>query len=516
MGDLPTVGDNISIRSQRPWLSAAYLGIAALLVLLKYAQYRACQFSEDTSTIANVAFNLWHGGSLATSIFGLSSYYAIHFMPLLFLFAPLGALGGAMPMLAAQALIVASMPLAAYALTYQRSRAPVAATAALWLTLTSPFFFFVARASLAPQVCLPAFLLWGAYFAQEKKWPAAFAFGVLAAMTIEQAPCAFFGAGLYLLLRAPAARWRWAGAAACAAAGLLWAAEMRLIASYPDRYSFWTLFAQLGATPREAALNVLAHPVVTLRTAVWPLDKLLPLGTTLWTTGFLGLAAPWEMIPLAICFLPHLLAQSQTFFHNLDTHYSAYILGPLFWAACAGLCKVYERLQRKGLGGWILPYCLAFGALNLYAAPRLLDVGWDPQFFWSVPLIAPKVPPGASVFAMEYAAPWLSYRRHIEIIYGDGSVGRNGRLFKPDFVLLDPSFLLNDAANIPVCDRLLTFLSREGYIMEARTPTLFLLKNPSYRADRGGEPPALARLPDPDAGGRAYGDGLRALIGARR
>jgi len=490
--------------SHRAWMGAAFLGAAGGAALLKYWQYRSGQLPEDSAAIANVAFNFWDHGGFETSVFGLPSYFAIHFMPVIALFAPIGRLGGLLGMLVAQAVLLCAAPFAVYALVRLKTGSAIAGLAAWWLALTSPLFFLAARASLAPQVCLPAFLLWAVYCAETGRWKATAALVLLGAACTEQAPLVFAGAGLWAALRWPSRRGKLGGVAAAAAAVALWRCEWGVIHSFARPYDFWGAFyARLGPSPRAGLENVLHHPLAFAKSLVWPPAHLAPLAKAFGSTGLFALAAPFELIPFFVAFAPHLAADPSTFYHNLDLHYAAYVLAPLYWATALGAAAVWARLKKSGQERLLLGYALVAGGLNLMLEPPLLMQGRGPQLFWGVPVLAPKIPPDASVWALEYAAAPLAFRKNIQLIYGDGAVGKPGAvLFKPDYVLIDVTYLI-EPYKAEQRARMATFLSREGFGAVATTQTMYLLGRREAPAP-GAPLEPLGALPEPNDEGRAY------------
>jgi uncharacterized membrane protein len=482
--------------AHRGWLAAAYAASAVMFLYVKYAQFRGGQLTSDTPAVVNAAYNLMTRGALQSTVLGVSSYYAVHFMPLLALLAPLSLLwGGALPFLAAQTLALCALPALAYALAWRRSRSAAAAACAFWLAWTCPPLWTVLRANAAPQLFLPLFLLLAAWGWETGRRGLALLGAALALCCVEQAPLSFLGAGLYLAL-VPASdgtRRRGAGAALAAGAALLGLLEMRFIRSHAD--------------PFHAAVYGRMFADASLLGAVWPPERLLPLAKTLASTGFLPLAAPLELVPFAVAFLPHLFALPTSYYHLLVTHYPVYVLGPLLWALAAGVARAHAAFGTRALLAWTL---LA-GAANLAAGPGMLQEGWSPQLFWSMPVLAPRVPSGASVWAVEFASSWLAARSQLKVIMPSGAVESPAGLFLPDYVLVDPLFALSEGR--PGRDRVMALLARERYVLEARTETMYLLRHPRP-SPAGASPPV--ELPPSDAAGLAYGRSLAALVPPQR
>ena len=486
------------------WLAAACAGVFGYLIFLKYCQYRGFQLTQDTADTANLAYHWAFTRTLECSTLGVSNYLAVHFMPAVVLLAPMLLLWNDTRLLAlAQSLALASIPAAAYLLAFRRTRSSFCGWAALWLVLTSPLFFNLVSANVALQVILPALFLWGVWLAETGHWRAAAACAVAMALTIEQTPILFFGLGLYAI-----ARWGrrdrralLGGAGVCLGAALLWFLELRLIGSFPATAvrhggSFEHLAPTLPALLRRMAFE----PLAVARAVMLPVSNLSPLWSLLASGGLLCLLAPWELMPALVNFLPNLL--STGYYHDLRLHYSAYVVGPFWWAMVMGLAWAYGRLERRKRTSWLLIFALVVGARNIYVGPKVLLRDWSRSLFSEGPVLIAMIPPTASVWATEYLTPWLACRRSLKILPRSADEATLSSLFVPDYVLLDRTWVAG--AEPQFRDKLLTFLSREGYVKAAERSLLVLLRHPhAPRADSDARPAPLT-LPAADASAAPY------------
>ena len=479
-------------------LGATFCGIFSLLLFLKLCQYRSFQFPMDTAATTNIVFNFLHYRTFECSVLGTSNYLGVHFMPALALLAPLLMIwNNVLALIGFQTAMVASIPIAVYFLVYRRTESSLAAWSALWIALTCPFLLRIAGASVALQVIGPSLFLWGIYFLEMEFWIAGGAFIFLLLLLTEVTPLLFFGMGLYLILKlGPRTKRAWStGLGICAIAIFLEFLEIRLLRSFPESGAFGNLglMSHFGSNSEAVTVGSLALRALHLRPT---LDLLL-------STGLTSFLAPVEMIPWVVNYSPTLLTDPQSELHNMTLHYSAYILGPLFWAMAVGLSNLHKRLSAKGLMGLTLAWAILVGACNLYRSPAWFSTPWPHQWFDELPLLASQIPGDASVWAVEYATPQLACRRFLKAIpQGDDLMFGRG-LFVPDYVLMGrvPDNLTKPEFRV----RMLTFLAREGYVKVGEFNVFVLLKNPRapLTPPGGRPPPTELPLPGPQAGAYA-------------
>lgn len=501
----------------RAWLAAGYLGIFGLFLFIKYCQHRGFQLPGDTADTVNIAYNFLRHHTFESSPQGIPSYLGVHFMPVIAVFSLVLLLWkSAMGLIAAQTIWVASVPIAVYALVYSRTKSSLAAWSGLWLTFTSPFLFNLESSSLALQVCLPAFFLWGIYFAERRRWMPAALFFLLMAISNEAAMISFFALGAYLVFKLGAKERRsWLiGGLVCAsavAAGLL---ERRLMSQMPISSGLvrgWPEFSWLGATPIDAVEAALLHPLAFAAKIVFPISNLEPLWRIMWTTGFFCLLAWPELIPCGISYLPSFLAKPGpgTTFHNLHLHYSAYVLGPILWACAAGMANAYNTLSARNRQSWVLVFVLFIGGLNLNHATRTLLPEWNPRHFAEAPGIISQIPEDVSLWSGEFMSSWVATRCFLKFLRYEHNNDRefDNMLFMPDYVLMDKAWVVYSKPDWGV--QVLSYFAREGYIKAAESSLILLLKHPKAPLVTPGQrPPPLVWPKAEAASARRYAEYL--------
>ncbi|MFH1724048.1 MAG: DUF2079 domain-containing protein [Elusimicrobiota bacterium] len=494
---------SLGARRQAGWVAAAYLGLFGVFGFVKYCQYRGFQLPLDSSVTCNVAYNFLHRLTLENTVSGAENYLAIHFTPIFAVLAPLLLVWDAFtPFLLLQTALVASMPVAVYILAYRGTRSSLAGAAGFWLVLTSRFLLENNSASVQPINFLGPLFLWTLVFAEARRWAAAAILLVLTLSTSEQAPLTLFGLGAYLVVKMG---WRdrraWLlGGAVSLGAALLFVWEMKVRFSVPGaaNYRDWSMFSHLGDTPGAVLMLAVTDPFGFMGRVMLPLGNLAPTGEFLLSTGLLPLLAPAHLLVWAVSYLPHFMAAPNDFYHTLILHYSAFSIGPLWWAGAAGLAWAYQRLSKRGLAPWLLAWALLIGGLNLRRAPRTLMANWSPGFFSEGPAFAALIPPGASLWASEYLAPRVSCRSFLKVLPYKEHRNFTDGLFKPDYILFSKRWVLGGYP--PFRRGVVALLKEDGYRKVKEGEHLVLMRHPGAPLfERGGRPPAMT-LPEPREG----------------
>jgi uncharacterized membrane protein len=479
--ELDAVGD-FAPHLHALWLGIIYLGIWSFFFFMKYCQYRGFQLPGDTAATLSMAYNVLHGLGFENSMYGVNNF-AIHFQPIIVLYAPFLLFShGTLLLLAAQCAIFCSAPIAVYILVLNRTRSAAAAMAGLWICLSSPFIFHAASNNLETHVNLAAFFLWTMVFAERRRWLAAGAFFLLAAMSNEHSMFAFFGVGLYLLLRRPAQpndrAW---GAAVCAGTAALFLLEMLVIYSFPaaERLRNWPLmYGHLGASPAAAVASAFSHPLHFLMITGWPLSKLEPLWRVLWTTGFFCLLSPAALIAWFVNYLPCLFATPGTAMQQLTLHYAAQVTGPIWWATALGFSMAFQWLAARKQTSLLLLCAVCIGGINVYHTPSIMIPNWSSYYFNEGPIVTAIVPSDAAVWAPEFLTPWLGARGRIKSIgvIDDGALLKHG--FMPDYVILDRGWFQIAASGLR--EKFTTLFRRESYAPVLNTANYIVFKHPRY------------------------------------
>lgn len=475
---------------------AAYAATAAVfarLLFLKWCQYRSLQLPIDTAVTTSLAFNAGHLGTLESSVLGVRSYLAVHFMPGVALLAPLLLVWrSAVPLIVVQTAALASLPLAAYLLAARRAN-PLAGWAAFWLAATSPALANMAGASVAWQVGLPAFVLWGAWCLETGRWKGAAACAVLCALTIEaEAPLILALAGGIIAVEAPGGldqrRARFVGGGVIAAAILLVLGERVWMDRLADACVTGACHNGADFARRSASLVEIARP--TFNAAL--------------STAFLCLLSPLHALALLGNMLPHALANPGAYYHDLRLHYSAYVAGLLFWALAAGAAAAARRAEKKGLGPVVAAAVLLAAAWNAWTSPFVLLQRWNDLDFDEIPVLSRRIPPDAPVWAFQYATSWLGARSYLKAMPQEAEDANFiGLPFVPDYILVQREWLQSEAS---FRARMLAFLAAEGYVKDAELVHYVLLKHPKAPLNPGGRPPAFTLPSAPTPAGNAYAD----------
>jgi uncharacterized membrane protein len=469
------------------WLAIVYAGIWSFYFYVKYCQYRGFQLFGDTAATLSMAYNVLHGFSFENSFYGANNF-AIHFQPIIVLYAPFLLFGsGAILLLAVQCAIICSAPIAVYGLVYDRTRSASVAMAGLWLCLSSPFTNESIGNNLETHVNLAAFFLWSMFFAGRRRWRPAGAFFVLAAMSNEHSMFAFFGVGLYLLLRRPAKpKDRSWGAALCAVTACLFMLEMLITYSFPEteRLRNWPLmYGHLGATPGAAIAAAIMTPLHILKIIAWPPEMLLPPWRILWTTGFFCLLSPAAFLAWFVNYVPCLLATPGTVMQKLGVHYAAQVAGPIWWAMALGLSLVFFRLAPRRRTSWLLVWALLIGAINIADSTIILLPDWLQQHFVEGPKVVDSIPPDAAVWAPEPLTPWLGARSRIRTLApADNGVTLQRHGFLPDYIVFNKMWF--KFAEDGFRKRIAALILKESYAPILNTENFIVFKHPHYPLPR--------------------------------
>jgi len=427
------------VRRPAAAMIAAGLFFPLALALYKLAQYHAFHVMMDSAVMGNVLWNFAHGHGLITSIYAGKSYLAIHFAFTFALLAPLAWLWNSMGLLAAaHGLAVGSCVPAAYLLGRRLGGTAWCGLLAGLLCVSSPFFQNNAIALIDNVNFAAPIFLWAAYAWASGRRGTAAALALLLLTTREQAPFLLAGVGACRIARASGRRERVEGLALIAACALAWFVEMSVIerakAGSEDFYSFWHIYAKLGASPAEILRNVFVRPWLFAEALVWPPEKIATIARVLGPAGFLPLLSGWAVLPLLCVWLPHQLADPSSLFHHMREHYASLVFGPLLWSSILGLVFLLRSAKlRKPSSIWVLAACGTALLVNGNFRPPegALPGSWKED----VPLAASHVPPGSKLWCDEFLSPHFAMRRYIKVLPQAPATVFETALFLPDRVL---------------------------------------------------------------------------------
>lgn len=502
------------------WLGIAYVGVVAWTGFPRFCQIRTFQMPPDTANSINSAYGFIHQGVMEFTPFGTKAF-AIQPLLLMALYSPILLIRNSpYSLYLLQHLFLCAAPFAVYGLVFELTSSSLAGFAALVLALLNPFFLKLINANLC-EAAMCAFVIWALYALKLGRRGAATALIVVALCCSWEVPFVFFGLGLYLAWiwrdRRPRA-WS-AGLIVCAASAALWLIELAVVKHYQRletgafgarRFNYWLMFAHLvppGVPGERIPIEIFSHPFRTAFACLHPY-VFYPFLFLLASTGFLSLLAPIEMIPLLFTSLPHIMSvtasNSTVLFSTFSQHNGSPAFGLLLFATAYGLSRCYTWLAARRAQGWLLAAALLIPhfAINFSGDTGALLPDWRPTWFHALPRLMVQVPPKARVWADDYAATAMANRRWIKAVsyvpawfFGD-----DDHVFKPDYVLLDSPWL--DKADARFRDQILTYLSRNGYVLVAADTGLILWKSPAP-APAPEETPEWIRLPEPDAAAAA-------------
>src|SRR6185436_15257058 len=103
-----------------------------------------------------------------------------------------------------------------------------------------------------------------------------------------------------------------------------------------------SLFTNVGGSPRQVVETALLRPGTFLAALCSPEALRAPM-TLLAFAALLPLGAGACALALLAAWLPHQLADPNTFFHSLSGYYAGFVFGPLMWAMVAGLRRTIDK-----------------------------------------------------------------------------------------------------------------------------------------------------------------------------
>jgi uncharacterized membrane protein len=341
---------------------AVYLAAALFILLVgQHALVRHIAYHDDGFDMGNMDQAVWntlHGHPFrftnrAEDWNGPPTRLGIHVEPILLLIAPLYLIhSGPETLIALQTVAFALGALPLFLLGLRRMpRLPLVAAAFAVAYLASPA---VLGASLWDfhAVALATPLLLTAVWALDARRFGWFVLAaLLALLTKEDVGLSLIPLGVYIALWPQ--RPRLGGAVALGA--LAWVALCFAVilphfnGGASGGNTYWYRYAQFGATPKEAVINILTHPWLPLAFVLGDAGRRAYLGIVLRMGGGLGIFAPL----LWICALPELAvntlsghAEQYSGFFQYNAMLGAYLMA----ASVYGVAALYDARQRAEAG----------------------------------------------------------------------------------------------------------------------------------------------------------------------
>ena len=425
--------------------AVAYLLVFGSLSIARYDSYRA--HGLDLGTMDQAAWNTLHGrilertplyrdpadgsryenrlldAKLELIFLPLSTLYAVWSDPRLLLFVQTAALAaGAIPL---------------YLLA--RDRLAAAGTASTWpaTVLAGAYLIYlplhyVNMADFHPSALMipPLIAAWRAM--RLRRWAQYYAWFALALLCRVDAALVGLGVGAAILVAERGARRH--GAWTVAVAGAWLALDFAVVvpavrAAYGSGAGDLVSrrFEALGGSPLGILRTLVSQPLSVLSMLV-DLDKAQALVDLLAPTGFLGLLAPWALLPTLPVLAVNFLSES-AWQQSIHAHYMAPVI-PFVWiAAIEGIAWLSRRIERTSplaryarpgaLSVFVLAYTglvtWAFSPFPLGRSFRLADVYQPSVYEQDLGVVLAQVPPDATVCAQSDLHPHLSQRRDVAL-----------------------------------------------------------------------------------------------------
>lgn len=435
--------------TQAVWV-ASVLAVVACAVYCAFSVTRHLRFGSGSWDMGCYVHNLYilgFGKPPISSVLGDVHFWGgvNHFMPSLYLAAPLAWLGSPSLLLVAQAALVAGAVVPLALLAARRGLGPCAvagvAVAFLFNAGTQTMINFDVHEIAPVPLCL--FLaLWA--FETGRRSVAYVALLVLAG-TKESAIVYAAAVGAYVAVCMPGRRRE--GLAVCA--GFIGAffvvtsvVQPAFLTPGSEQMIHVARFAHLGSTPGEVAAGILLHPVRTLGLLVSPDVKAQTLAVTLGGFAFLPLLAP-EALLLAGPTLAERFLSDKREMWGLGFHYSLVLVGVCAFGAVQALGRVHGWWMRGRASARV--FDVAAGAVVLCGTALSLALAPHPPEFSTLhkPYMAEPdtvlryqralavIPDAARVVAQNHFLAHLAFRQHIW-------QPEERFIARADFVVLDP------------------------------------------------------------------------------
>jgi uncharacterized membrane protein len=418
--------------------AVAYLLVFGALSIARYDGYRA--HGLDLGTMDQAVWNTLHGRLLErTPLYrdpAAGSRYENRLLDakLELIFLPLSALYAVWSdprlLLALQAAALAAGAIPLYLLARERLGAaakwPAAILAVAYLVYLP--LHYVNMADFHPSALMipPLIAAWRAM--RLRRWAQYYLWFVLALLCRVDAALVGLGLGVAILIAGGGARRH--GAWTLAIAGAWLALDFAVVvpavhAAYgPGAGDLVSRrFEALGGSPLGVARTLVSQPLTVLGMLI-DLDKAQAIVDLLAPTGFLGLLAPWALLPALPVLAANFLSES-AWQQSIHAHYMAPVI-PFVWiAAVEGLAWLSRRIARTHpLAHYARPGVLSFfvlaytGLVSWALSPfppgrafQLADLYQPSVYEQDLDAVLAQVPPGATVCAQSDLHPHLSQRR---------------------------------------------------------------------------------------------------------
>ena len=372
----------------------------------------------DLAVHAQSTWNILHG-SLYCSIIGIP-FPGNHMALILFLVAPLYAVFTS-PLLL---LYLQTTALAAGAwgifLTARMKLSPAWAVLMSTAYLVYPPLIYMNLYEFHPVALATCFLIYAWYFYESRRFPWFVLFLCLAVLCQENIALVAFGFGVLAIFQRRKI-WTWTLLPAGAGMAFFVLAAGFIMPALNNKIQFLRIYAHLGGSPGEILMNILLHPVNTLRVMTHP-AKLEFLNSLLAPIAYMSLAAPSAFIP-ATPVLAQRLLSGRASEALLVFHYQAEFIPFIFAAGINGISNILKirRNTVKYSAALLIAVFSVASLISTGAAERISHefkhVLNRPAALYTADRAIEQIPPGASVVATFSFLDRLSCRRNLHSLH---------------------------------------------------------------------------------------------------
>jgi len=415
-----------SLRPTHVVLGSALVYVIAMSFIVVTRHVALRTHALDLGQYLQIIWNIAAGRGAWTTLPPVHAW-GEHLSLVFYLLVPLQWLApGAVVLLVAQTLILASGALAVFGYAGRRLDGPAAAGFAL-LYLVNPSLHGINLRDIHPAAFVIPLILWAALASDTGRyaWCAIALIGVFACR--EDAAVAVVGFGVWLAV--VRRRW-WLGALVAVASVLVLAMEIRYVMPYfrGAEYPHLHRYTHIGRGLGEILANLVIAPWLWLGVVVTA-KKLVYLITLLAPLGFLPLLGGGVLVAVLPGLSMNLLSVDQVLF-RYRSQYQSFVLPFLVLAAVDGYARLRAWAGERRLFGRFSPTAaLVFAVLaSVVLTARTVNdlsvarwrLGPDQQAAYT---LMGRVPPRAPVAANERLVPHLATRPEVYVF--PGSVERS-------------------------------------------------------------------------------------------
>ncbi len=308
---------------------AAALVYVLLLGSIAQTRYIYYGFSDfDLAVHAQSTWNILHG-SIDSSILGIP-FPGNHMALILFLLAPFYAIfPSPLLLLHVQTMVLAAGAIGIFMLA--KRELSVKWTAALAVVyLAYPPLIYMNLYEFHPVALASTFLIFMTCYYRAENFKAFLAFLVLALLCQENISLIIIAFAVFAFLDKRRGRWVWVPLLT----GIIYlvlAVAVVMPHLNNNTIQFWQLYAHLGDSPSDAVINMIRHPILTLR-IMTNADKMAFISSLLGPLGFLSLLDPLSLIPPLPILMQRLLSDRFTE-TKIMFHYQAEFIPFIFIAS---------------------------------------------------------------------------------------------------------------------------------------------------------------------------------------